>query len=346
MKALVYQGPGKKALEDRPMPEMQAPTDAVVKILKTTICGTDLHILKGDVPDCLPGRILGHEGVGVVERIGTDVTAVKPGDHVLISCITSCSKCDYCRKGMYSHCLNGGWILGHKIDGTQAEYVRIPYADTSLYKIPAGLDEEAVVMLSDIFPTGFECGVLNGKIKPGDTVAIVGAGPIGLATLLTAQFYAPARIIMIDVDESRLKTALRLGATAAINCRDENAVEKIMEMTGGVGVDAAIEAVGVPSTFVMCEEIVAPGGVIANIGVHGAKADLHLEKLWDRNITITTRLVDTVTTPMLLKTVESRKINPAELITHRFTLDRIMDAYDTFSRAADTRALKVIINAV
>ena len=343
MKALVYQGPGKKALEDRPKPEISAATDAIVKITKTTICGTDLHILKGDVPTCTPGRILGHEGVGIVEKVGTGVTSVKPGDHVLISCITSCGKCDYCRRGMYSHCKDGGWILGHKIDGTQAEYVRTPHADTSLHVIPAGLDEEALVMLSDIFPTGFECGVLNGKVKPGDTVAIVGAGPIGLATLLTAQFYAPAEIIMIDVDDNRLDVSKKMGATAVINSVKENAVEKVMKLTG-VGVDVAVEAVGIPATFVMCEDIIAPGGTIANVGVHGVKADLHLEKLWSQNITITTRLVDTVTTPMLLKTVQSKKINPSQLITHHFTLDKILDAYATFGNAADTHALKVIIN--
>ena len=343
MKALIYQGPGKKTLEDRPQPHIQVPTDAIVKILKTTICGTDLHILEGDVPTCAPGRILGHEGMGVVETVGTGVTAIKPGDHVLISCITSCGKCDYCRKGMYSHCRDGGWILGHKIDGTQAEYVRIPHADTSLYKIPASVDEEAVVMLSDIFPTGFECGVLNGKVKPGDTVAIVGSGPIGLATLLTAQFYTPSQLIMIDVDDNRLAASRKLGATATINSARENAIEKVMELTG-IGVDVAIEAVGIPATFVMCEDIVAPGGVIANIGVHGTKADLHLEKLWSHNITITTRLVDTVTTPMLLKTVLSKKIDPKQLITHRFNLDKILDAYETFGKAASTQALKVIIN--
>lgn len=345
MKALVYQGPGKKALEERPIPEIQKPTDAVVKILKTTICGTDLHILKGDVPTCAAGRILGHEGMGVVEKTGAAVTMVKPGDRVLVSCITSCGKCDYCRKGMYSHCADGGWVLGHKIDGTQAEYVRTPYADTSLYKIPAGVDEEAVVMLSDIFPTGFECGVLNGKIKPGDRIAIVGAGPIGLATLLTAQFYTPSEIIMVDMDDSRLDVARKLGATAIVKGSREKAAEEIMKMTGGTGVDVAIEAVGVPATFELCEDIVAAGGVIANIGVHGVKADLHLERLWSHNITITTRLVDTVTTPMLLRSVQSKKIDPKKLVTHRFTLDKIIEAYDTFSRAGDTQALKVIISA-
>lgn len=345
MKALVYRGPGKKAIEDRPMPEIASPTDAIVKILKTTICGTDLHILKGDVSSCEPGRILGHEGVGIVEKAGAGVTSIKSGDHVLISCITSCGKCDYCRKGMYSHCTTGGWILGHRIDGTQAEYVRIPHADTSLYKIPAGVDEEALVMLSDIFPTSFECGVLNGKIKPGDTVAIVGAGPIGLAALLTAQFYSPAEIIMIDVDNNRLEVSKKLGATSTIISKDGNAAEKVMKMSSGRGVDTAIEAVGIPSTFELCEDIIAPGGIIANIGVHGVKADLHLERLWDRNITITTRLVDTVTTPMLLKTVQSKKIDPQKLITHRFTFDEILDAYETFGKAATTQALKVIINA-
>jgi len=344
MKALVYQGPGLKAVEERPVPTLQFPTDAVVKIVKTTICGTDLHILKGDVPTCLPGRVLGHEGVGIVEEVGSGITTLKKGDHVLISCITSCGKCSYCRKGMYSHCADGGWILGHKIDGTQAEYVRIPHADGSLHKIPAGLDEDAVVMLSDIFPTGFECGVLNGKIKPGDSVAIVGAGPIGLATLITAQFFTPARIILIDLDEKRLAVAQKFGATDVINSARENTVARVKALTGGVGVDVAIEAVGVPATFELCEEIIGPGGIIANVGVHGTPVALHLEKLWSENITITTRLVDTVTTPMLLKTLESGKIRAASLITHRFSFDRILDAYETFGQAASTEALKVVIS--
>jgi len=345
MKALVYQGPGKKALEERPLPTIAAPTDAIVRITKTTICGTDLHILKGDVPTCKPGRILGHEGVGVIDGVGAGVTGFRPGDRVLISCISACGKCEYCRKGMYSHCTTGGWILGNEIDGTQAEYVRIPHADTSLYRIPEGAEEDALVMLSDILPTGFECGVLNGKVQPGDVVGIVGAGPIGLAALLTAQFYSPAEIIMIDLDDRRLEVAKRFGATATVNSTDGKAAEKVMKMTGGRGVDAAIEAVGIPATFVMCEDIVAPGGTIANIGVHGVKADLHLERLWSHNITITTRLVDTVTTPMLLKTVQSGKIDPKRLITHRFKLDKILDAYDTFGRAAATHALKVLIEA-
>jgi alcohol dehydrogenase len=345
MKALVYQGPGKKALEDRPMPQIQAPTDAIVKIAKTTICGTDLHILKGDVATCAPGRILGHEGVGTIESAGAGVTTFKPGDRVLISCISSCGKCDYCRRGMYSHCTTGGWILGNEIDGTQAEYVRIPHADTSLYRVPDDAQEDALVMLSDILPTGFECGVLNGRVKPGDNVAVVGAGPIGLAALLTAQFYSPAQIVMIDLDDNRLEVAKRFGATATINSKNEDAVARVMKLTDGRGVDAALEAVGLPATFVMCEDIVAPGGVIANIGVHGVKADLHLEKLWSQNITITTRLVDTVTTPMLLKTVQSGKLDPKLLITHRFPLARILEAYETFGHAAETRALKVLIEA-
>jgi len=345
MKALVYRGPGKKALEDHPKPEIAAPTDAIVKIVKTTICGTDLHILKGDVPTCTPGRILGHEGIGVIDQAGPAVAAFKPGDRVLISCISACGKCEYCRKQMFSHCTTGGWILGNKIDGTQAEFVRIPYADTSLYPIPDGADEEALVMLSDILPTGFECGVLNGKVQPGSTVAIVGAGPIGLAALLTAQFYSPAEIIMIDLDDNRLEMAKRFGATSAINSADGKAVETVMKMTGKRGVDTAIEAVGIPATFELCEKLVAPGGTIANIGVHGQKVALHLERLWDRNISITTRLVDTASTPMLLNILRSHKIDPKLLITHRFKLDHILDAYDTFGNAAKTKALKVIIEA-
>ena len=327
------------------MPQIAAPTDAIVKIVKTTICGTDLHILKGDVPTCAPGRILGHEGIGVIEKVGAAVTGFRIGDHVIVSCVSSCGKCDYCRCGMYSHCVNGGWILGNKIDGTRAEYVSIPFADTSLYHIPAGADEDALVMLSDILPTGFECGVLNGKVQPGSTIAIVGAGPIGLAALLTAQFYSPAEVIMVDMDDNRLQLSSCFGATTVISNKDGKAVEKIMKLTGGRGVDTAIEAVGVPASFITCEDIVAPGGIIANIGVHGVKVDLHLERLWDRNIAITTRLVDTVMTPMLLKTVQSKKIDPARLITHRFKLDQIVEAYDTFARAADTHALKVIIVA-
>lgn len=343
MKALVYRGPGQKALEDRPIPQLLAPTDAIVKMLTTTICGTDLHILKGDVPEVEVGRVLGHEGVGVVQQVGVGVTQVKPGDRVLISCISSCAKCEYCRRGMYSHCTTGGWVLGHLIDGTQADYVRIPHADTSLYTLPETLDNDSAAMLSDIFPTGFECGVLNGQIKPGDTVAIVGAGPIGLAVLLTAAFYSPAQVIMVDIDDNRLAVAQRLGATTILNSTDGKAADKIRQLTGGRGVDVAIEAVGVPPTFVLCEDVVAPGGIIANIGVHGAKVDLHLERLWSANIAITTRLVDTVTTPMLLKAVNAGKLDPKALVTHRFTHDAILDAYDTFAHAADTHALKVVI---
>jgi alcohol dehydrogenase len=343
MKALVYHGPGKKALENRPMPRIDTATDAIVKVTKTTICGTDLHILKGDVATCAPGRILGHEGVGIIAEVGVGVTGFAKGDPVLISCISSCGKCEYCRRGMYSHCTTGGWILGNAIDGTQAEYVRIPHADTSLYRMPAGVDEEALVMLSDILPTGFECGVLNGKVQPGGSVAIVGAGPIGLAALLTAQFYSPASIIMVDLDDNRLAGAKRFGATAVVNSTDGQAVATIMNMTDGKGADTVIEAVGIPATFELCEAIVAPGGTIANIGVHGTKVALHLERLWDRNITIATRLVDTVSTPMLLKTMQSGKIDPGRLVTHRFKLSAILEAYDTFARAADTKALKVII---
>jgi alcohol dehydrogenase len=345
MKAFVYLGPGRKALEERPMPAVEAPTDAIVKITKTTICGTDLHILKGDVPSCQPGRILGHEGVGVVEAVGSAVTSFKAGDRVLISCISACGKCEFCRKLMYSHCSTGGWILGNTIDGTQADYVRTPHADTSLYHIPDGADEDALVMLSDILPTGFECGVLNGKVQPGNTVAIVGAGPIGLAALLTAQFYSPGEIIMIDLDENRLEVALKFGATATVNSADGKAVEAVMKMTGSRGVDTAIEAVGLPATFELCQKLVAAGGTIANIGVHGTKVDLHLENLWDRNITITTRLVDAVSTPMLLKVLHAHKLDARLLITHRFKLAQILDAYETFGHAAKTQALKVLIEA-
>jgi alcohol dehydrogenase len=343
MKALVYHGPGKKAWEDVPRPVIKEPTDAIIRITTTTICGTDLHILKGDVPSCTDGRILGHEGVGVVEETGPGVAAFKKGDRVLVSCITSCGKCDFCKKAMYSHCRTGGWILGNTIDGTQAELVRIPYADTSLYHLPAGANEEAIVMLSDILPTGFEAGVLNGQVKPGDTVAIVGAGPIGLAALMTAQFYSPAEVIMVDLDDNRLEVAKTFGATKTVNSGAGDAVKKVLDLTGGEGVDVAIEAVGIPATWDVCQGIVAPGGTVANIGVHGKPVSLALERLWAHNITITTRLVDTAATPMLLKVVQSGRLQPQKLVTHRFALDDVMKAYDTFANAARERALKVVL---
>jgi len=343
MKALIFEGKGQIQLKEIEKPSISYSTDAIVKLLKTTICGTDLHIIKGDVPTCENGRILGHEGIGVIAEIGEAVTDFKIGDHVLISCITSDGKCEFCRKGMYSHCINGGWVLGNKIDGTQAEYVLIPYADTSLYKLPENLQDDCFVLLSDILPTGFECGVLNGKIKPGKSVAIVGAGPIGIAALLTAQLYSPAQIILIDTNAHRLNIAKKLGASTIINSTEKDPVAEIMRLTGNQGVDTAIEAVGIPATFVLCQDIVAAGGTIANIGVHGSKADLHLERLWFQNITITTRLVDTVTTPLLLKLVMSKKLDPDLIISHRFKFNDILEAYETFSHATEAKAIKVII---
>ena len=345
MHALVYHGPGKPAWERHSRPTLQDPQDAVVRTTTSTICGSDLHILKGDVPTVTEGRILGHEGIGVIEEVGAAVSAFRNGDKVLISCITTCGKCDFCRKQMYSHCRKGGWILGNTIDGTQAEYVRIPYADTSLYPLPPDADEEAAVMLSDILPTGFECGVLNGHVQPGDTIAIVGAGPVGLAALITAQFYSPAAIFSIDLDENRLRVAKSFGATTLINSSDGNAVQRVMELTHGEGVDVAIEAVGIPATFDICQGIIGAGGHLANIGVHGKPVLLHMEKLWDRNATLTTRLVDTVTTPMLIKAVQSGNLQPGKLVTHRFALDEILQAYDTFGNAAKHGALKVALKA-
>jgi alcohol dehydrogenase len=347
MKALVYHttghGSGKHAWEDVPHPSLLEAGDAIVRITTTTICGTDLHILKGDLPAVTDGRILGHEGIGIIEEVGASVTEFKAGDKVIISCVTACTKCDYCRKGMPSHCRRGGWILGYTIDGTQAEFVRIPQADGSLYHFPEGADEQSLVMLSDILCTGFECGVLNGEVKPGDTVAIVGAGPVGLAVLLTAQFYSPAVLCVIDLDDNRLAVAKKLGATHTINSGDGRAVERVLELTGGTGVDVAIEAVGMVPTFDICQAILAPGGHLANVGVHGKPVSLHMEKLWDRNISLTTRLVDTVTLPMLLKTVLSGKLEPAKLVTHHFKLSDVMEAYETFGNAARESALKVVL---
>lgn len=345
MKALIYNGPGQKSWAEKANPIIDKPSDAIVRITHTTICGTDLHILKGDVPTVTPGRVLGHEGVGVVEQVGPGVRNFKKGDPVLISCITACGSCPNCKRQMYSHCSDGGWILGHTIDGTQAEYVRIPHADYSLYPIPPGSDEEALVMLSDILPTGFEIGVLNGQVKPGDTVAIVGAGPVGMAALLTARFYSPARIIMIDMDANRLEVARKFGATDTVRVQDGDTVQRVKDMTGGLGVDVAIEAVGVPATFDICQDILAPGARLANVGVHGKSVSLHIENLWIQNVTISTGLVNTNTTPMLMKAVQSGNVNPTRLITHHFPLGKIEDAYQVFGNAAREKALKVILTA-
>jgi alcohol dehydrogenase len=345
MKALVYHGPGRRAWEDKPRPALRESTDAIVRLRTSTICGTDLHILKGDVPTVEEGRILGHEGVGSVEELGSAVRGLRKGDLVLISCITSCGTCDYCKRGMYSHCRTGGWILGHTIDGTQAEYVRIPHAATSLYPLAPDSDENAFTMLSDIFPTAFECGVQNGQVKPGDTVAIVGAGPIGLAALLTAQLYSPAEIVVVDVDRHRLAKARELGATRVVDASDGRATEWVLELTGGAGADVVIEAVGTPAAFDICQAVVAPGGRIANVGVHGKPVQLALQKLWYHNITLTTRLVDTVTTPMLLRMVQARKLRPAGLVTHSFDLGEVMKAYDVFANASQKHALKVVLKS-
>jgi len=345
MKALVYHGPQDFHWEEKPTPQIQQPGDAVVRITRTTICGTDLHILKGDVPTVAPGRTLGHEGVGVIVERGSDVRNFDVGDRVLISCITSCGRCDYCRRQMYSHCTSGGWILGNRIDGTQAEMVRIPLADTSLYRLPAGIDEESAVMLSDTLPTSYECGVINGAIKPGDSVAIVGAGPIGLAALLTAQLMSPGLVIMIDPNAQRLQVAKELGATHIVDNAKDSVETAVMNLTGNIGVDVAIEAVGLPETFDICQQIIAPGGHIANIGVHGKPSMLRLERLWDRNISIATRLVDTSTTSTLIKTVASGALDPRRLITHRFCLGDMMKAYDAFGHAVREKAIKVIIHA-
>ena len=347
MKALVYHGPGQKAWETVPDPAIQEPTDVIVRIDSSTICGTDLHILKGDVPAVKPGTILGHEAVGTITELGSAVTTLAVGDRVLVSCITSCGRCSYCREGHYGQCTGGGgWIFGHLIDGLQAEFARIPFAETSVYKIPAELTDEQVLFLADILPTAYEVGVLNGKVEPGDTIAIVGAGPIGLAAIMTARLRSPAKIIAIDLDDGRLARALDFGADVVINNGTEDALARVMELTGGRGVDTAIEAVGVPDTFELCTELIRAGGRVANVGVHGCSVTLHLEKLWIRNVAITTGLVDTFTTPRLLQLIEGGRLDATPFATHRFQLEETMQAYDVFGDAANTQALKVVLSGL
>jgi alcohol dehydrogenase len=344
MKALVYHGPGARAWEEVPDPAITAPTDIVMRVDSVTICGTDLHILKGDVPEVVPGTILGHEAVGTVVEAGDSVTTLHEGDRVLASCITSCGRCPACRDGRYGLCSGGGgWILGHLVDGVQAEYARIPFADTSAYRVPAGLTDEQVLFLADILPTAYEVGVLNGRVEPGDTVAIVGVGPIGLATIMTAKLHTPGTIVAIDVADSRLEVAREFGADVTINNGREDAVAKVMELTDGLGADVAIEAVGVPETFELCADLIRPGGRVANVGVHGKSVTLRLEKLWIRDVLIATGLVDTNTTPKLLKLIEGGRLDPIVFATHRFPLAETEHAYDVFAAAEETHALKVVL---
>jgi alcohol dehydrogenase len=344
MRAIVYHGPGSKGWEEVPEPTTQDSTDAIVRVDAVTICGTDLHILKGDVPAVTEGRILGHEAVGTIEAVGSAVTTVSPGDRVLVSCITACGRCRFCKEARYGLCTGGGgWILGHRIDGTQAEYVRVPFADTSTHRVPDGVSDEAVLMLADICPTSYEVGVLNGRIGPGDSVAVVGTGPIGLAAILTAQLFSPSHIVAIDIADARLDAAKRFGAGIVVNSGRENAVEKIREITEGLGVDTAIEAVGVPETFELCAALVRPGGTVANVGVHGKPATLHLEDLWIKGVTITTGLVDTSSTPTLLRLIASGELDVEPFVTHRYPMDSFLEAYDTFGRAGEMGALKVVL---
>jgi alcohol dehydrogenase len=344
MKALVYHGPGQRGWDTVDDPTIIDPTDIVVRIDSSTICGTDLHILKGDVPETTPGTVLGHEAVGTVQEVGQSVGTVAVGDRVLLSCVTSCGRCRFCKESRYGQCLGGGgWIFGHTIDGLQAEYARVPFADNSVYKIPDELSDEQVLFLADILPTAYEVGVLNGMVTPGDVVAIVGAGPIGLAAILTARLYTPGRIVAIDLADSRLESALRFGADTVINNGREDALARVMELTDGLGADVAFEAVGVPQTFELAAELIRPCGRVANIGVHGAPVTLHLEKLWIRDVTLTTGLVDTFTIPRLLNLVSSGRLDPTIFATHRYALADTMDAYDTFADAASTNALKVVL---
>lgn len=349
MEALVYHGAGKKSWEEVPDPTIQQPTDIIVQVDTTTICGTDLHILKGDVPSVEPGRVLGHEAVGTITEVGDAVTSLAVGDRVIVSCIKSCGKCSYCKQGIYAHCLGEegvsglGWIFGHLIDGTQAEFVRVPYAENSVHKVPEGVTDEQGVMLSDILPTGFEMGIMYGTVSPGDVVAIVGAGPVGLAAVMTSRLYGPSRVIAIDLDDNRLAKAKEFGATDTINSAASDWKEQVMAMTDGLGVDVSIEAVGIPQTFDMCTQIVRPGGRVANVGVHGKPVELQIQDLWIHNIAISMGLVNTNTTDMLLKMVAQGKLPAEGFATHRFKLDEMMDAYDVFSRAAETSALKVVI---
>jgi alcohol dehydrogenase len=344
MKALVYHGPGARGWDSVDDPTLIDPTDVIVRIDTSTICGTDLHILKGDVPETTAGTILGHEAVGVVMEVGSGVSTVAPGDRVLVSCVTSCGRCRFCKEGRYGQCLGGGgWIFGHLIDGLQAEYARVPFADNSVYKVPEELTDEQVLFLADILPTAFEVGVLNGMVSPGDVVAIVGAGPIGLAAILTARLYTPGRIVAIDLADSRLEGARRFGADTTINNGHDDAVARVMELTDGLGADVALEAVGVPQTFELATELIRPGGRVANIGVHGHPATLHLEKLWIRDVTVTTGLVDTFSIPQLMRLIASGRLDPSLFATHRFRLEDTMAAYDTFADAANTNALKVVL---
>lgn len=350
MKALVYKGPGQKSWEEVPNPVIQHPTDVIVKMVATTICGTDLHILKGDVPEVEVGRILGHEGIGIITEVGSGVTRLNVGDRVILACVSSCGRCANCRKGLYSHCMDPegvagiGWIFGYMIDGTQAEFVRVPFAENSVYLVPDGVTDAEGILLSDILPTGFEIGVQYGHVAPGDVVAVIGSGPVGLSAVMTAGLYGPSKIIAIDLDDARLARAKDFGATNTVNSGDSDWKEQVLSLTDGQGVDVAIEAVGIPHTFTMAIDVIRPGGHVANVGVHGKSVDLALNELWIKNIDISMGLVNTNTLGMLLKLVAQHKLPADKFVTHEFSFDQVLEAYDVFGDAAKTNCLKVLIH--
>jgi alcohol dehydrogenase len=345
MKAIVYRGPDTPSWEDVADPEITDDADAIVRVDATTICGTDLHILAGDVPSVHQGRIIGHEAVGIVEQIGSSVRTVGEGDRVLVSCISSCGMCASCREGHFGQCRGGGgWILGHTYDGTQAEFVRVPFADTSTYQLPAAIADEEALMLADVVPTGYEVGVLKSCVQPGEVVAVIGSGPVGLAAIMGARLFSPSHVVAIDPADRRLEAAKHFGADLTVNDSVANPLEVVRSLTGGLGADVVIEAVGQPETFELAVRLTRPGARLANVGVHGKPAALHLEDQWARDLTVTTGLVDTCSTPLLLRLLAGRQIDTRKFVTHRFGLDEFPDAYDVFSRAADTGALKVVLS--
>lgn len=342
MKAFVYHGPEKMSLDQVPKPTIIKPTDAIVKVTTSTICGTDKHIRHGGMPEVEPGRIIGHEFCGIVEEVGSSVNKFKKGDKVAVSCVTQCMDCYYCRRGMYSQCTTGSWIYGYMIDGCQADYVRVPYADSGMYIIPDSLTDEDVLFVGDILSTGY-FGAENGNIQPGDTVAVFGSGPVGMCAMATARLWGPARIVAVDIDDSRLEFAKKNGwADYGLNPQKVDVVQALKDMTGGRGADVTIEANGFEPTFKGAIDGVRAGGTVSLIGVFEKPQVVEMNKLWIKNIAIKMGLVNANRISELIDLIKEGKLNMKPLITHTLPLSQVAEGYDIFEERRDN-AIKVVL---
>ena len=345
MKAVVYKGNGEIALEDRPIPKILDDRDAIIKVTLTTICSSDIHIKHGAVPRAVPGTILGHEFVGRVVETGSAVKKIKPGDRVSVNVETFCGECFFCKRGFVNNCTDpdGGWALGCRIDGGQAEYVRIPFADNGLTVIPDHVSDEQALFNGDILSTGYWAAKI-GELNPADTVAVIGAGPTGLCTMMCARLYTPARIIAIDTDEYRLNLAKEKGLADITLIPGRDDPEKVIkELTDGRGADTVFEVAGGADTFQTAWKIARPNAVVVVVAMYEEAQELPLPDMYGKNLVFKTGGVDGSYCREIMDLTACGKLDAGFLITHRCSLNDIMNAYDIFENKKD-HVIKYAVN--